>query len=323
MPCRRQLRMMIALPLAAVQAALLATAKGATLDGPALAPRELGGALVVSIEVGDVAKALLQPSPRHALLLQGAAGPIVMCTPEGDALRSLAVDPQHGLMTSRAFAVKLAANAFGVFRKLSGLAVPRSKRKAKGERPEATAGQLLQGMTVADVQAHVQLARSWCELASESSSSQEDLDALELETTHALEAGGPPLAPLLARWQQVAAAATPASADKPSAAADLDAAERFRVVVSTCLNAVRETDLATFAATHSQLAAHPGGSAGGTSVELRSLLDSLDPKGALPPEQIVFAVQCGSAMYNLATAASDEDYLLVCNHARNPHHNIP
>ena len=46
--------------------------------------------------------------------------------------------------------------------------------------------------------------------------------------------------------------------------------------------------------------------------ELERLLHELDPKSkCLSSTEVVFATQVGSAMYNLATSASDEDYLIV------------
>lgn len=46
--------------------------------------------------------------------------------------------------------------------------------------------------------------------------------------------------------------------------------------------------------------------------QLERLLRELDPKTkCLSATEVVFATQVGSAMYNLATKASDEDYLIV------------
>jgi len=46
--------------------------------------------------------------------------------------------------------------------------------------------------------------------------------------------------------------------------------------------------------------------------QLRGVLKELDPSGrAVDERSVVFAMQCGSASYNLATSASDRDYLIV------------
>eukprot|EP01046_Picozoa_sp_COSAG06_P011833 COSAG06_NODE_681_length_13133_cov_6.625547_10_plen_447_part_00 len=160
----------------AVRAALVAAANGITLDPPAAGPLALGGGLVSSVEVGIVTKELLRPSPRYAFLLQGDAGTIVMSTPEGDALRALATSSELGLMSSRAFALKLAGSAGGLIRKLTGLALPRKERKkgnggrasrkaAAGAASEPSAARLLEALPAADVVGHLQLASSWLQFA--------------------------------------------------------------------------------------------------------------------------------------------------------------
>jgi hypothetical protein len=161
----------------AVRAALVAAANGITLDPPAAGPLALGGGLVSSVEVGIVTKELLRPSPRYAFLLQGDAGTIVMSTPEGDALRALATSSELGLMSSRAFALKLAGSAGGLIRKLTGLALPRKERKkgngggrasrkaAAGAASEPSAARLLEALPATDVVGHLQLASSWLQFA--------------------------------------------------------------------------------------------------------------------------------------------------------------
>jgi hypothetical protein len=160
----------------AVRAALVAAANGITLDPPAAGPLALGGGLVSSVEVGIVTKELLRPSPRYAFLLQGDAGTIVMSTPEGDALRALATSAELGLMSSRAFALKLAGSAGGLIRKLTGLALPRKERKkgngggrasrkAAAGASEPSAARLLEALPAADVVGHLQLASSWLQFA--------------------------------------------------------------------------------------------------------------------------------------------------------------
>ena len=76
---------------------------------------------------------------------------------------------------------------------------------------------------------------------------------------------------------------------------------------SAWLGAIREADLRAFASGAGPLPPLPPA----PPAALRSLLSTLDPRGQLAVESVVFALQSGSAMYNLAVAASDEDYLLV------------
>ncbi len=87
----------------------------------------------------------------------------------------------------------------------------------------------------------------------------------------------------------------------------LEAAAQLRTAVSAWLGAIREADLRAFASGAGPLPPLPPA----PPAALRSLLSPLDPRGQLAVESVVFALQSGSAMYNLAVAASDEDYLLV------------
>ena len=293
------------------------TADGRTLDTPAAEPRDLGGALVAFIEVGVLAKDLLRPSPRHFFVLNGEAGEAVFSTPEGDALRAAVTDPTLGVVTSRAFKLKLVGIANGFVRKLRGLAMPRVARKAarRGGEAEPTAERLLEALPIADVLAHLELCQSWLTLATNGNHSYVGhLQELRDGVARALEPGvsvpSVGLASYLDQWLAATTAAMPA-ADKSTETKDTERSAQIRAIVANSLLTIREADLESFAADHPEAVGAGEISEQGLSVRLRSLLQMLDPHGLLPPHQIVFAVQSGSAMYNLATATSDEDYLLV------------
>ncbi len=307
--------------LHAARDALLTTPK--TLDPPAAEPLELGGALVAAVEVGVLAKELLRPSPRHFYVLNGEAGEIVFSAPEGDDLRATLVDPALAIASSKAFASKLVGTATGLVHKLRGLSVPRMARKAarKGPKVEPSAAQLLKVLPRADILAHCELCQSWFKLATNSRSSTSDhLQELREGVAVALEPDvhASPIGPVLDQWLAAAAGAASAATETKSTAAaeEVERTAKSRAAVAGWLLALRDADLHTFAAGHPAAQAANAASNVGSinqepSVRLQSLLQTLDPHSRLPPHQIVFAVQSGSAMYNLATTASDEDYLLV------------
>lgn len=310
-------RSLLGTELRATKDALLTSAR--TLDMSVVAPRELGGALVASTEVGVLAKEVLRPSPRHFFLLSGEAGETVFSTPEGDTLRAAVADPALGIVVSRAFQLKLAGVAAGFIRKLRGLAVPRLGRKASrsSTQPEPSKERLLESLSKADTLAHLELCRSWLMLVTNRSPADDDhLKQLYDVMTKALDSGAdaPPIGPVLDQWLAAANTATPAS-DRSSRAEDNECTARIRATTAGFLVDLREADLRTFSAAHPGL--RPSEPRSGPlinqvpSSRLQSLLQTLDPRSLLPPHQIVFAVQSGSAMYNLATSASDEDYLLV------------
>jgi hypothetical protein len=378
--------------LSATREALILLAQGRTLDPPAVAPVRLrlasglvgagAEALVASLEAGALVRDLLRPSPRHFFLLSGeACEAVISVGPEGDALRDavLAAD-RAAWRASRPFMQKLAGGAGGFVsaaialhagqalkvttltlvaaraqvRKLRGLSVPRVPRRAA--RPQPTAAQLLQRMPAEEVWAHLELARSWIELAlamptsssavmaagGEGAVAEEDdvcreLAQLQARTMAVINAGSAlrcddtassaNLAALLDRWLAITSSLTtpakPKATDRGHVVAD-----GLGSIVTDWLGALRDADLRDFvtAATAASTTGLPalGKSALGVgvgvegcqvnaqpTVGLKALLGTLDPQGRLPPQQIAFAVQSGSAMYNLATASSDQDFTLV------------
>eukprot|EP01045_Picozoa_sp_COSAG04_P007788 COSAG04_NODE_415_length_14711_cov_7.685464_12_plen_438_part_00 len=313
---------LLSAPLATVQAAMELKAEGNTLDPPALRPIELGGALVLRTEVGTVAQELLRPSPRFTSLLLGLAGIFVHTTPAAERLSAVLRQESLRVTCSTALAQRLVGSSTGLIQKLRGFATGRStkrERRRKAPPPEPLPSRLLEQLPPADIEAHLQLAKAWIAHARTRGgqiayAGREDLDALEAETLLALglrepeqEGTRPELGAVLDRWKAAAVAATPPKPDQQERAAALEAAAQLRTAVSAWLGAIREADLRAFASGAGPLPPLPPA----PPAALRSLLSTLDPRGQLAVESVVFALQSGSAMYNLAVAASDEDYLLV------------
>lgn len=297
--------------------ALLTAAAGVpTLDNPAAEPLELGGALVGCIEAGVLAKELLRPSPRHFFLLSGDAGENIFSTPQGGSLKSTVTDPKHGIISSRSFVSKMVGTTSGFVRKLRGLGVPRAARKSSrrgAQKVEPTAETLLEVLPATDVFAHLELCRSWSITAANCGRCDSDrLKELQDAMAMALkpDVATPSIGPVLDQWLLAITAAMPPS-DGSTGTEEPERTANVRAAVGDWLRAVRDADLQVFVSDCPTPQASAALANEVPSVRLRSLLQTLDPRALLPSCQVAFVVQSGSAMYNLATASSDEDYLLV------------
>jgi predicted nucleotidyltransferase len=341
--------------IAFVRDVLEAQAQGVTLDPPAGSPVSLGGALVLPIEVGTLAAELLRPSPRHALMLRRTTGQLVRAWPAraGDGLVEIAADARLGFGPSPSLgAIKAISSAStGVLRKLQAQSQGRTRHKGKVSAAtrrqhargasEPTAAKLLAVLPTEDVLAHIDMLTNWSQElirmagAPPAAPAEARLQSIRQGLCAAVEAAAPGAAPseqtaevtppptlsaLFAQWnellQQLSAAA---SACVPNTTTEKSLALQRQQAVAGWLAGVRTATFQAAVAAAQRLPPTPLQPPIDRSPALQEILQVLDPKAVLTEDTtMVFAIRSGSAMYNLATASSDEDYLLV--YATPPRH---